>query len=437
MILAARLSLSCGCSKQVRPAARRCGEPWLRHGTLRNRGQSGARRRHGRHGDRRRWRAAALRALARARTRRAGNGLPAAGARRAHREIFRDDRRPARPAASPSPRSTGAGRAAPTAGCATAARGTSTASTNTTAISKRSCSRWCCPIASRRISRWPIRPAALVCLRATRSGQARFSRLVLVSPLVGLGSTRPSQANVFRIAAFMTAIGFGEMTVPGEQARPIEKVPFEGNLLTGDAARYQRTIDIVTKLPQVSVGAPTFGWLYAACRAMRDATDPDFGPAIRVPSLVVSGALDRLVSLPAVEALAAALRAGRPGAHSRRAPRAAHGARHASAQQFWAAFDAFVPGFASALAAGEFGDDRLVQARVAAGHHAPAAGGGVALPVGHPAAGAGDDRDQRDDVIGLEPGLDRRCRRGRRRPCNRRSNRSRSGRGAPRFSTRS
>src|SRR5690606_1010504 len=126
---------------------------------------------------------------------------------------------------------------------------------------------------------------ALVCLRTTREGRTSFSRLVLVSPLVGLGQTRPSQPNAFRIAAFMTAIGLGEMTIPGKQARPIAQVPFEGNVLTSDPARYRRTIDIVTRLPQVSVGAPTFGWLYAACRAMRDATDPDFGPSIRVPAL--------------------------------------------------------------------------------------------------------------------------------------------------------
>ena len=69
----------------------------------------------------------------------------------------------------------------------------------------------------------------------------------------------------------MTAIGLGEMTVPGEQARPIDTVPFEGNWLTGDPARYQRSVDIFTKLPQVAVGAPTFGWLYAACRAMNEA----------------------------------------------------------------------------------------------------------------------------------------------------------------------
>ncbi len=184
---------------------------------------------------------------------------------------------------------------------------------------------------------------ALVCLRATREGKVRFSRLVLVSPLIGLGQTRPSQANVYRISAFMTAIGFGEMVVPGNQALTIDKVPFEGNWLTGDAARYQRTVDLFTGLPQIAVGAPTFGWVYAACRAMNEATEPDFGPAVRVPALVVSGALDRLVSMTAAEGVAAALRAGGqvviPGAHHEILME-----RDAIRAQFWAAFEAFVPG---------------------------------------------------------------------------------------------
>jgi lysophospholipase len=184
---------------------------------------------------------------------------------------------------------------------------------------------------------------ALVCLMATRDGRARFTRLALVSPLIGLGQTRPSQANVYRVAAFMTAIGLGETTIPGSQSRPVKTVPFAGNWLTGDGARYQRTIDIGTKLPQVAVGPPTFGWLYAACRAMSEATEPDFGPAVRVPALIISGALDRLVSMTAAEGMAAALRAG--------GQVVIPGARHEIMMesdpvraQFWAAFEAFVPG---------------------------------------------------------------------------------------------
>src|SRR4051794_4578586 len=49
---------------------------------------------------------------------------------------------------------------------------------------------------------------------------------------------------------------------------------------------------------------------------------------------------------------------------------------------------------------------RLMHAGVTGGDDAAAALGGLAVPGGDDAAGAGDDRDQRRDVIGLQFGLD-------------------------------
>jgi lysophospholipase len=185
---------------------------------------------------------------------------------------------------------------------------------------------------------------ALVCLRAAREGVARFARAVLVAPLMGLGPTRTSQPTAFRIAAFMTATGLGEVTVPpNELARPLEELAFEGNMLTGDPVRFARNVAIARQLQDLAVGSPTFGWLYAACRAMREANDPDFAPAIRLPALIVAGGLDRVISLTAAEALASGLRAGGqviiPGGRHEILME-----RDAVRQQFWAAFDAFVPG---------------------------------------------------------------------------------------------
>lgn len=185
---------------------------------------------------------------------------------------------------------------------------------------------------------------ALVSLHAAREGIARFARAVLVAPLMGLGPTRPSQPTAFRIAAFMTAIGLGEVTVPpNELGRPIEELEFEGNLLTGDPVRFARNVAVARQLPDLAVGSPTFGWLYAACRAMREANDPDFAPAIRLPALIIAGGLDRLISLTAAESLAAGLRAGGqviiPGGRHEILME-----RDAVREQFWAAFDAFIPG---------------------------------------------------------------------------------------------
>ena len=75
---------------------------------------------------------------------------------------------------------------------------------------------------------------------------------------------------------------------------------------------------------------------------MREASDPDFGAAVRIPTLMAIATQDVIVSPQAVEAMALELRAGSQVMIA--------GARHeilmerdALREQFWAAFDAFVP----------------------------------------------------------------------------------------------
>lgn len=183
----------------------------------------------------------------------------------------------------------------------------------------------------------------LVCLRAAHSGRARFTRIVLAAPLVGLGPRSIAQPMACRAVAILTALGFGELNVPGSKGTSLDEIPFENNLLSGDPGRFARNVDIVTKLPDVAIGPPTVGWLYAACRAMQETSEPDFGPSITVPVLVVAGSLDKVISLSAIETLAAELRVGAriiiPGARHEILME-----RDLIREQFWAAFDAFVPG---------------------------------------------------------------------------------------------
>ena len=91
------------------------------------------------------------------------------------------------------------------------------------------------------------------------------------------------------------------------------------------------------------IGSPTIGWLNAAFRTMRDFADPNFASRVRQPLLLVAAGQDRIVSTPATSAFATRLRAG---SHL-----VIPGARHEILveqdryrEQFWAAFDAFVPG---------------------------------------------------------------------------------------------
>lgn len=190
---------------------------------------------------------------------------------------------------------------------------------------------------------------ALIALRAARDNRSRFGRMVLTGPLVAFGPTRPPQPAACRMAAVMTAGGLGEISAHGQAAETIAHIPFEGNRLTGDMSRFARIRAIAEKLPQVGVEGPTYGWLYAACRAMREASAPDFAQAIKVPTLIVIGALDRVVSVGAVERLAAEMRTGGQVVIA--------GAEHellmerdSIREQFFAAFDAFIPGSQSAIA---------------------------------------------------------------------------------------
>jgi lysophospholipase len=91
------------------------------------------------------------------------------------------------------------------------------------------------------------------------------------------------------------------------------------------------------------VGVPTVGWLKAALNAMAQLENERFPPRIRVPSLMLAASDDQIVSSPAIEDLSVKLRAG--------SQIVMRGSRHEILQerdsireQFWAAFDAFVPG---------------------------------------------------------------------------------------------
>lgn len=184
---------------------------------------------------------------------------------------------------------------------------------------------------------------ALMCLRAARVGRTRFDRMVLASPLIGLGAKRPSQGTIRAVTAIFTALGLGEFDLPGSKSRTTSRETFDGNPLTGDEARFARGIAIKQQLPQLTIGEPTYGWLYAACKAMKEAGEPDFAPAINVPILAIAGMRDTVISITAIEALAGELRAGAlsmlPGARHELLME-----RDALRNQLWAAFDAFVPG---------------------------------------------------------------------------------------------
>ncbi|MGZ8310291.1 MAG: alpha/beta fold hydrolase [Rhodoplanes sp.] len=183
---------------------------------------------------------------------------------------------------------------------------------------------------------------AAVLLRSTSQGQRWFDRIVLSGPMIDIAGAAGSR--VARVSArFMRLIGFGNSYVPGGGGTAINTLPFPGNNLTSDPVRYARTVAILEAEPSLGIGSPTVAWLDAAFKTMNEFAEPTYPSRLRQPLLLVAAGQDKVVSTPATAAFAQRLRAG---SHL-----VIPGARHEILmeqdryrEQFWAAFDAFVPG---------------------------------------------------------------------------------------------
>jgi lysophospholipase len=183
---------------------------------------------------------------------------------------------------------------------------------------------------------------ATVLLRAAYRGRRWFDRMVLSAPMIVLAGRAASRGAKIT-ARTLRYLGMGGAYVPGGGPTPVATRPFIGNPVTSDPVRYARTAAIVEAEPDLGLAAPTIGWVDAAFRAMAEMAEPSFPARIRQPLLILAAGEDELVSTPAIGEFALRLRAG---AHL-----VISGARHEILMerdrfrsQFWAAFDAFVPG---------------------------------------------------------------------------------------------
>lgn len=181
-----------------------------------------------------------------------------------------------------------------------------------------------------------------IMLEAMRHGRRWFDRVVLSSPMIGLYGRGSSP--LVRLAARAGAMfGFRQSYIPGGGPFAITNRPFIGNLVTSDPVRYQRTASLIEAVPELGMGSPTFGWASAALQTMQRLQDPLYPSALRQPMLILAAGEDRIVSTPATERFSVRLRAGShlivPGSRHEIMME-----RDAFRAQFWAAFDAFIPG---------------------------------------------------------------------------------------------
>jgi lysophospholipase len=183
---------------------------------------------------------------------------------------------------------------------------------------------------------------ATVLIRAAYRGQRWFDRIVLSGPMIGIAflTSITMAAGIVRVMRFA---GLGSTYLPGRYPGVLDLRPYAGNILTTDPVRYARNAAILEAEPALALGGPTVAWCDAAFRAIRPFHEPSYPSRIRQPILIIGAGRDAIVSNAAIEDFATLLRAG---SHLQIV-----GAQHELLMeqdryrsQFWAAFDAFVPG---------------------------------------------------------------------------------------------
>jgi lysophospholipase len=200
-----------------------------------------------------------------------------------------------------------------------------------------------------------------ILIAQARGGRSPFERIVTTAPMIDIYRVRfPRAARL--LAETLDIIGSGGAFIPGGGRKSIMAQPFEGNRLTSDRRRYERAAAIVAAAPSLAIGDPTIGWVNAAFRLMEKFKDAEYPRRMPVPTLVVGAGDDRIVDPRAVERFGTRLKAGR----LIELPFARHEIlmeQDRFRQQFWAAFDAFIPGTRCEPAAVAPTPERIVRAR--------------------------------------------------------------------------
>ncbi|ADP69625.1 Lysophospholipase [Rhodomicrobium vannielii ATCC 17100] len=180
-------------------------------------------------------------------------------------------------------------------------------------------------------------------LRLAQTKVCWWDRIVLTAPMIDFAQTEKRKGLIGLGAEVLTLLGFGDSFIPGGKAQLWERAPFDGNPLTSDRLRYERAQDVLRASPGLGIGAPTIGWVQAACASVATLASTAFMESIRVPTLIVAASNDQIVSNTAMERFASHVKNCRLIVVS--------GARHEILMerdqlrdQFWAAFDAYVPG---------------------------------------------------------------------------------------------
>jgi lysophospholipase len=150
--------------------------------------------------------------------------------------------------------------------------------------------------------------AALTALALT-DGDARFAGAALSAPMVEFSVGKlPFWFIKLVVAGAVRAAG--ETRLARRGVAPAE-LAFEGNFLTHDRARYERTRALYRANPELQLGEPTWRWLRFAVELRDQLLAPGAPERIRCPVVAVAAGDDRIVSSPAIRGFMARVPRGR------------------------------------------------------------------------------------------------------------------------------
>lgn len=130
-----------------------------------------------------------------------------------------------------------------------------------------------------------------VALQAVISGVSNPAAVVVSAPMLGLFDLG-TPLMVLAIKA-LSAIGMAKKDLPFQRGRQGLPVPFEGNKLTSDRARYDSWAAYFQNTPEIRLGPPTYGWICAALRSMRFVNKN--ADKVKVPHMIVAAGGDPIV----------------------------------------------------------------------------------------------------------------------------------------------
>jgi lysophospholipase len=182
---------------------------------------------------------------------------------------------------------------------------------------------------------------AHILLRFLHEHKRRFACAVAVAPMIDINTGKYSARLTGLITALFNLYKPSTRFVFGVEQRDPLNLTFEGNAVTSDRGRFERSQGLLRAQPFLRIYGPTFGWLGAAFRSMRRMRRKSFAAEITTPLLVIGAGRDRVVRTDAIREFVKHLPHGRY-VEIEDAEHEILMEKDSIRAGFWAEFDAFV-----------------------------------------------------------------------------------------------